>query len=105
MLAQERMQVAVLKVVGFTVLPALGEVHRTRPQDMRDTIYRIRKPLDIVCLVAAGALLMLGPAIVDILYDDRYLAAGWMLSLLSLTLSVAPESAGASTLPLMWPST
>jgi O-antigen/teichoic acid export membrane protein len=80
------LQVAVLKVVGFTVLPALGEVHRERPAEMRSTIYRIRKPLDVVCLVAAGALLVLGPSIVGLLYDKRYEQAGWMLSVLSLTL-------------------
>jgi O-antigen/teichoic acid export membrane protein len=80
------LQVAVLKVVGFTVLPALGEVHRERPQEMQSTIYRIRKPLDIVCLVSAGALVVLGDPIVKLLYDSRYAAAGWMLGALSLTL-------------------
>jgi len=82
----EALRTAVLRVVGYAVLPALGEVHRDRPQDMRETIYRIRKPIDMVCLVSAGALMMLGNTIVGILYDSRYAPAGWMLSVLSLTL-------------------
>lgn len=80
------LQVAVLKIVGYTVLPALGEVHRERPEQLQATIYRIRRPLDIVCLVPAGAMLVLGEPIVHLLYDDRYAAAGWMLGAMSLTL-------------------
>lgn len=79
-------QTVVNRVVGYTVLPALGEVARERPGELRAMIYRIRRPLDIVCLLSAGALLMLGGPIVDLLYDPRYLPAGWMLSLLGLTL-------------------
>jgi O-antigen/teichoic acid export membrane protein len=79
-------QVAVLKVVGSTVLPALSEVHRERSGEMRATFYKIRWPLDVVCLVSAGALVMLGDPIVNILYDSRYAAAGWMLAALALTL-------------------
>lgn len=80
------LQAAVVRVIGFTVLPALGEVFRERPQQMRQTIYRIRRPLDAVCLLTAGALVMLGPQVVGVLYDHRYASAGWMLSVLSITL-------------------
>ena len=80
------LQAAVVRVVGFAVLPALGEVFRERPEQLRQTIYRIRRPLDAVCLVSAGALVMLGKPIVGILYDNRYAPAGWMLSVLGLTL-------------------
>jgi O-antigen/teichoic acid export membrane protein len=79
-------QTVVNRVVGYAVLPALGEVARERPSELRATIYRIRRPLDAVCLVSAGALLMLGRPIVDLLYDPRYMPAGAMLSILSLTL-------------------
>jgi O-antigen/teichoic acid export membrane protein len=86
LLLVEALKTAVLRVVGYAVLPALGEVCRDRPQDLRETIYRIRRPLDIVCLVSAGALVMLGDPIVRLLYDSRYAPAGWMLSVLSLVL-------------------
>lgn len=79
-------QTAVGRVVGYTVLPALSEVFRDRPADLRKTIYRIRKPLDLVCLLVSGALVMLGEPIIGLLYDPRYEPAGWMLSVLTLTL-------------------
>ena len=79
-------QSAVSKVVGYAVLPALSEVARSRPHDLKATVYRIRRPLDLVCLLAAGMLFFLAPPIIHLLYDARYTSAGWMLSLLALTL-------------------
>jgi O-antigen/teichoic acid export membrane protein len=80
------LQDAVLRVTGLAVLPALSEVARERPAELKHTIYRIRRPLDIACLVPAGALFVLGKAVVNFLYDSRYAPAGWMLTLLALTL-------------------
>ncbi len=80
------LQGIVTRLIGFAVLPALGEVYRERPERLRETIYRIRQPIDIACLVSAGALIVLAEPIVQLLYDVRYAAAGWMLSTLSLTL-------------------
>ena len=80
------LQGIVIRLVGTTVLPALGEVHRERPERLRETLYRIRMPLDVVCLLAAGALMVLGEWVVHLLYDSRYAEAGWMLAAVSLTL-------------------
>ena len=81
------LQTVVGKIVGEAVLPALGEVIRSRPGELKATAYRIRRPLDIACIIPAGALFMLGDLIVRILYDSRYEPAGWMLSVLALTLA------------------
>ncbi len=80
------LQAAILKVVGYAVLPALSEIVRGRPDDLKVTIYRIRRPLDLICLLPAGALFFLAPPLVKLLYDSRYATAGWMLSVLGLTL-------------------
>jgi len=77
---------AVVNVVGSAVLPALSEVFRVKPADLQQTIYRIRWPLDLVCLLSAGALVMLGHPLIKLLYDPRYEPAGWMLSVLAVTL-------------------
>jgi len=84
------LQEAVTRVVGNAVLPALGEVVRDKPEQLMKTLYRIRWPLDIVCLLCAGAVFMLGDPIVRILYDSRYASAGWMLGVLALTLVATP---------------
>ena len=80
------LQAAVVRLVGYTVLPALSEVARERPEQLRQTLYRVRLPLDIACVVTAGMIAVLGPTIVGILYDKRYSESGWMLSLLGTTL-------------------
>ena len=80
------LQTAVLRVIGSAVLPALSERYREGPGEMKPLIYRIRAPLDAVCLLSAGALLMLGNTVVGFLYDSRYAPAGWMLSTLAVTL-------------------
>ena len=86
LLLTSALQEAMVRVVGIAVLPALAEVLRDKPSQLKKTLYRIRLPLDIACLLCAGALFMLGDPIVHILYDSRYASAGWMLSVLALTL-------------------
>lgn len=83
-------QVAVSRVVGHAMLPALSEVARERPTELRTMMYRMRRPLDLACFGGAGLLYALGPAIIHLLYDKRYSEAGWMLSALAVTLLATP---------------
>ena len=78
------------RLLGAAVQPALCEVVRDRPGDLKATLYRIRAPLDIAALSIAGVLFMLGDRIVGLLYDHRYAGAGWMLSVAALTLASLP---------------
>ena len=84
------LQVAVSRLIGQAMLPALSEVARERPDELRTMMYRMRRPLDLVCFGGAGLLFSLGPAIVHLLYDTRYSDAGWMLSVLAITLLATP---------------
>jgi O-antigen/teichoic acid export membrane protein len=86
MLLLGAVQAAVGKVGGYAVLPALSEVARERASELKSTLYRIRWPLDVLCLLLAGALFFLSDAIVRLLYDARYAGAGWILGLVSITL-------------------
>lgn len=79
-------QTIVLRLSAQAVLPALSEVARDRPAELKRAYYRVRLRLDAICLVAAGMVFFLGPPIVELLYDDRYLESGWMLSIIALTL-------------------
>lgn len=80
------LQMVVSAVAGNVVYPALSEVVRDRPDDLKRTYYRFRMPVDVITLFASGALFMSGHLIIDLLYDDRYLAAGHMLEVLSIAL-------------------
>jgi O-antigen/teichoic acid export membrane protein len=80
------LQDVVMRVTGVAVMPALSEVVRERPTELKQKIYQLRRPLDIACLLPAGALLVAGKYIISLLYDNRYAPAGWMLSVLALTL-------------------
>jgi O-antigen/teichoic acid export membrane protein len=82
------LQTFVLKLTGQTVQAALSEIVREKPGTLKTTLYRVRLPLDVACAVPAGALFVLGDTLIRVLYDDRYLPAGWMLSVLALTLAV-----------------
>lgn len=77
---------AVVSLVGSAVLPALSEVFRDKPTELREKMYRIRWPIDWVCLFSAGSLMTLGELIIKTLYDPRYAPAGWILSVLAVIL-------------------
>jgi O-antigen/teichoic acid export membrane protein len=78
------------KLIGDVALPAFSEVSRNRPEQLRQVFYRVHFTLGSVALFLAGALLTSGPAIVRILYDDRYANAGWMLGIIALGLITVP---------------
>ena len=70
------------------VLPAMSEVNRNQPERLAQTLHRLRWRIDPAMLLASGGLFALAPAIIEFLYDDRYLEAGPMLQVLSLALAL-----------------
>lgn len=71
--------------LGYKVIfPATVELTRLPRREMRDRVLRARGPL--LCCLAAGAsaLVVFGDIVVQLLYDERYHAAGWMVAILSL---------------------
>lgn len=75
----------VRKVMSSVLYSALSDVVRNRPQDLKRVYYQIRAPLDLVVMVVVGALASSGHLVIDLLYDERYQEAGWMLEILSLS--------------------
>jgi O-antigen/teichoic acid export membrane protein len=73
-------------VVGSVIFPALSEVARSRPHDTRQSYTRFQFQVDVALFSLAGFLYMSGSGIVQILYDDRYSEAGFMLSILAVGL-------------------
>jgi O-antigen/teichoic acid export membrane protein len=73
--------------LSSVLMPALSEVSRENDRaKFRRKYFQLRLPWDVGFLLVAGALIALGPMVVQILYDDRYLAAGPMLQILALSL-------------------
>ena len=69
---------------GNVVFPALSEVARDRPNDLAATANKFQRLGDMFLVTACGFLIPAGSAIVGLLYDTRYSAAGPMLSLLAI---------------------
>jgi O-antigen/teichoic acid export membrane protein len=101
MLLVSALKEAVSRILAGAAMPALAEIVRQRPEELRQALYRIRRPLDAACCVPAGMLFAMGPLVIRILYDHRYEDAGWMLSLLSLTLLALPYTLFESCLIAM----
>jgi O-antigen/teichoic acid export membrane protein len=74
------------RLYGSVTTPTLSKIARENPERLRDTYLRLRAPLDILFLGGAGMLFGCGQTVVDILYDNRYAAAGPMLEILSFGL-------------------
>ena len=74
------------RLFSDVVLPALSEVARDDREGFRKALLRLRYPFDIGFLLASGLIFATGPVVVELLYDDRYLDAGFMLQILSISL-------------------
>lgn len=79
-----------LRIHSAITLPVLSELFRTRPEKAIDAYYRYRRPIDILAFSGTGFLWMAGPEIIHFLYDERYLDAGWILQVLTLSLALFP---------------
>jgi len=74
------------KVVSSVFYPVLSEIARGNPDELRGVYYKIRAKVDFISMISAGLMASMGHVIIDILYDDRYVEAGWMIEVLSLSL-------------------
>jgi len=72
------------KVVHGVLYPVFGKVRLEGVEALRDVYYRIRLRLDLLSMGGIGVLAMIGPTLVELLWDERYHGAGWMLQLLCL---------------------
>jgi O-antigen/teichoic acid export membrane protein len=82
-------EVAAGRLLSSVAMPALSEVARTDRTRLRDTYFRLRRPIDFGFLAASGLLYALGPPLIGLMYDQRYVGAGPMLQTLSLSLILA----------------
>ncbi len=72
------------KVIHGVVFPVFSRVGEEGRDQLRTFYYRARLRLDALTMPAVGLLATLGPFFVQLLWDDRYTDAGWMLQILAL---------------------
>lgn len=77
----------IMKLHGSVGLQLFREL-LTRPDlaMFRDRYYRYRSPIDMLSWLLAGGFLTAGPALIDLMYDPRYLAGGTVLQILAVGL-------------------
>jgi len=74
------------KVISSVFYPMLSEVARDNPNQLKETYYKIRAKVDMITMFSAGIMASMGRPIIELLYDDRYIEAGWMLEVLSFSI-------------------
>lgn len=77
----------IIDQVGNRVLfPSYAELVRDRPERLYKALRKSRLILIGISVVCALVLVFLGKQLIDWLYDDRYIEAGWMLQVLAIGL-------------------
>ncbi|MGB5812167.1 MAG: lipopolysaccharide biosynthesis protein [Polyangiales bacterium] len=86
-------------VASSVVFPVYSRFHHDGP-GMQSVYQSVRLPLLIIGGWATAGIVAGGPTIIDILYDPRYVEAGWMLQILVAGpwFGVAMESSNGSAL-------
>lgn len=75
----------VVQLLSRQVLfPVLAETARSQPELMLSRLVKARRKFNLLAMPTTGLLFGAGPVIVALLYDDRYLGAGWMLQVLAV---------------------
>jgi O-antigen/teichoic acid export membrane protein len=79
-------QMIIGQLMGKVAFPALSEIVRKNPSQLRGTYYKFRLYFDSAILFTAGALFTFGSELINLLYDDRYHGAGPIMEILALGL-------------------
>lgn len=74
---------AVQRLSGNLLFPIYAELARDGPQRLRSRMWRVRAALLAALLPPLWGLTVFGPRVVELLYDDRYHEAGWMVQVLA----------------------
>jgi O-antigen/teichoic acid export membrane protein len=70
-------------IIGKVGLPAVAEVLRDRPADLRRTFRRMMHLVDAACVALFVAAVVLGPAVLGLLYPADFDSAGALVPLLA----------------------
>lgn len=88
---------AVSRVFVQVAAPAFADVIRNSPQRLREVYLRMRLMFDVLFVTAAGVLFAVGPWLIGVMYDSRYVEAGTILQILSFALIVTRYGVSSNT--------
>lgn len=77
-------------IISQVVYPALSEVARERPHELKHSLYRIHFLTASFTYFCSGLLIVSGDTLIRLLLDPRYAQAGWMLEILAVGLLNIP---------------
>lgn len=80
---------AISRVTTGVFFPAYSRVHNEGGGRLQQVFYKTRLATDALILPALAGLAVLGPWLVQLLYDPRYRDAGWMLQVLSVRVALS----------------
>jgi O-antigen/teichoic acid export membrane protein len=80
---------AITRITQGVFFPAYSRVRGDGHERLQQVFYRTRLAVDALVLPALGGLAVLGPAVVRLLYDQRYNDAGWMLRVLAVRVAIS----------------
>lgn len=85
----EAMSAVITRITHGVLYPVLSRVRLEGEARVREVYYRARLALDALSLPALGLLTVLGPWAIHLLYDERYVQAGWMLQALAFRVATS----------------
>ena len=74
----------IMQVGSKVLFPTYSELVRERPERLYSALRKTRLSMIAVNWAAAILMMAFGDKLIDLLYDDRYTQAGWMLKVLSI---------------------
>lgn len=77
------------RIIDSVALPAFSEIARNQ-RDLKPAYYRFHTVIAAIAYFSAGALMISGEVLIDLLYDQRYSDAGWILKILAVALLAIP---------------
>ena len=74
------------RLMASVFYPAISETVRNNPNNISTVYYKLRNRIDFLVAIVAALLCINGHHVIELLYDDRYVDAGWIIEILSLSL-------------------
>jgi O-antigen/teichoic acid export membrane protein len=75
----------IARISDSVAMPTYSAILR-RGEGLAATFQRVRLPLTVLAGAATSVFIATGPCLIDVLYDPRYAAAGWMLQIVGVGL-------------------